>query len=555
MSPGDFPSLDNGNGGSSLLTASTGISAQKTGRKLADQSINQAFPFRLLLFTTICILVADAVVAVLVASLPPGSPIYEKLIDAVITTAFIFPVLYFALFRPIQKYTQMLEQSQQELGKALSELEQNRAELEQRVVARTQDLDRVNQALLAENQSRQRAEDDLRKRNRELQALQEASLSLTQSLDVQTVLQNILDRIQQNFQIDGAILYLVSDPAHLSVHAYRGDQYTELEGHQLPFAIKPDDYPLLKRVLDSRQAVLVPDILAEPDWKPFFGKTSTRCWLGVPIFGGEHVIGIGALGNSQPGTFTESDIRFAAGLAGQAAVAVHNAWLFDQVRAGRERLRALSHRLVEAQEKERRYVARELHDETSQALVYLKMSLELLKSDIADPEKANQAIVELERIVEDVLDNIHRLTADLRPASLDHLGLAPALRQLVENLTQKYPLQVNLQIDNPEERLPAEVEISLYRIVQESLTNVLRHAKASRADVHIYTDRGKLITRIVDDGIGFNWDEAISKERLGLLGMRERAEMLGGSLMVETALGCGTQLLIEVPYVNPNPYR
>ncbi len=500
-------------------------------------------------------LVADFIVSALLPNVPFLSVIDDRLLDATITTALIFPVLYFSLFRPIQKYYQMLEESQQALGEALTDLEQNQRDLEKRVIERTEDLNRVNQALLVENQSRQQAEEDLQKRNQELQALQEASLSLAQSLDVQTVMQNILDRVQKNFPVDGVILFLVSDPARLSVHAYRGNEYNLLDGRPLPVPLDVRDYPLLQSVMTSRQASLVLDTTTDPGWTPYFGKKDTRSWLGVPIYGGDQVIGVCTLENNAPGAFTEQDVHFAAGLASQAAVAVHNAWLFDQVRNGRERLRALSRRLVDAQEKERRYIARELHDETSQALVYLKVALELLRDDINDPQKVNNGVSELEKIVEDVLDNLHRLTADLRPASLDHLGLAPALRQFVENITSKQALQVNLQVDDPEERLPADLEISLYRMIQEGLTNVVRHAKASNADVRIYRDGGKIITRITDDGVGFTWDEAIRKERLGLLGMRERAEMLGGSLRVDTAEGCGTQLLIEVPYANSNPDR
>lgn len=501
------------------------------------------------------ILIGDLVVAILVSTLPPSFAYVERALDAVITTTLVFPILYFSLFRPIQKYNQLLERSQQALGEALDELEESHNALEDRVAERTKELARLNDDLLVENQSRQQAEESLRLRNRELQALQDASLAMSQSLDVQTVLQNILDRVQQHLSVDGAILFLVSDPDRLSVHAYRGSQYKLLESRQLPVPLILRDYPLLLVVMTNRQATIVPDTALDAIWKPFFGKTTTRSWLGVPIFGGEQVIGVCAVENDRTDAFTGNDVRFVEALASQAAVAVNNAWLFDQVRTGRERMRALSRRLVEAQEKERRYIARELHDETSQALVYLKVVLELLKVDLGDPQKVQQGVAELEKVVEDVLENIHRLTADLRPASLDHLGLAPALRQFIENITAKQALRVNLQIDEPGERLSPDIEISLYRMIQEGLTNVVRHAKASHADVQISIDQGKIITRIIDDGTGFNWDEALRKERLGLLGMRERAEMLGGSLRVDTADGCGTQLWIEVPYASSNNHR
>jgi signal transduction histidine kinase len=316
------------------------------------------------------------------------------------------------------------------------------------------------------------------------------------------------------------------------------------------------DYPILNSILSSKKSCYVEETASEPAWRDFCGKTDTRSWLGVPILGGEQVIGICGLENCLPQAFHKQQITLAETLTSQAAIAMHNAWLFDQVRTGRERLRALSRRLVDTQEKERRYIARELHDQTSQALIYLKVVLELLKSDAHDPEKVLGGVAEIDKITGEVLDGLHRLSADIRPASLDLLGLTPALRQYTENLTGKYGLQVNLDVASLDTRLPADVEISLYRIIQEALSNTVRHAKATRADVLIIKQPGKILAQINDDGIGFDWNEALYKGRLGLFGMRERAEMLGGLLKVNTASGCGTQLTIEIPYAaNPDSYR
>ena len=149
-----------------------------------------------------------------------------------------------------------------------------------------------------------------------------------------------------------------------------------------------------------------------------------------------------------------------------------------------------------------------------------------------------------------VSESLHSVAMALRPASLDHLGLVPALRQYVELVGEKYGLKTSFRSGKFHERLPANMETELYRIVQEALTNVVRHAHASRVDV-ILTIRGnKLIVIIEDDGDGFNPQSVAENGHLGLFGIRERADMIGGKLLIESAPGKGTTLIVEVIYAD-----
>jgi signal transduction histidine kinase len=313
----------------------------------------------------------------------------------------------------------------------------------------------------------------------------------------------------------------------------------------------------LKRILSTGRSLVVRDTTTEPDWIVYPGTEALRSYASIPILVENKVIGALGLGKVEPDFFTEEHVHWAEALVRQAAVAIDNAWLFEQVRAGRERLQVLSRRLVEIQEKERLYIARELHDQASQALATLMLELSMLEREADDPQAVRLRLVDLKTITDSVLDELHRLAFNLRPASLDHLGLVPAVEQFINAFGQDSHLPIRLKTIGirEEERLPQELETTLYRIVQEALTNVFRHARASRADVLLERRGGELLVIVEDDGRGFDWAAARQSGRLGLVGMQERAEMLGGTLTVESNPGKGTTLYVEVPYADTDPDR
>ncbi|RPJ87517.1 MAG: GAF domain-containing sensor histidine kinase [Acidobacteria bacterium] len=320
-----------------------------------------------------------------------------------------------------------------------------------------------------------------------------------------------------------------------------------------PIILDREKDSLIEQVLASRQGRILASVSPDTAWKLSPCNASTRSWLAVPFVAGDNVIGLFGLGKMQPDFYTAEHLQLVEALASQAAVAVQNAWLFAQLRTGRERLQTLSRQLVEVQENERGYIARELHDEAGQVLTSLMVGLRLLERDVQDPRAIIDGIAKLKGLVENVLDALHRLAMDLRPASLDYLGLDAALRQHLETIADRNQLTVEIETVGMDVRLPKDMEVALYRIVQEALANVVRHAQATRVDVLLERRADKLVAMVEDDGVGFNEETALNSGRLGLFGMRERAEMLGGTLTIECGRTGGTTLLVEVPYGNPNP--
>ncbi|MBZ0090108.1 MAG: sensor histidine kinase, partial [Thermoanaerobaculia bacterium] len=224
--------------------------------------------------------------------------------------------------------------------------------------------------------------------------------------------------------------------------------------------------------------------------------------------------------------------------------------------ASTARMKALSRRLVEAQESERRHIALELHDEAGQALVSLRLGLRLLEREIAEGGNVGGRVAELVETTDSVMDGLHRLAADLRPASLDHLGLDAALRQFARSAAAKFGLAVHFKARGfTAQRLPQAVETALYRVVQEAMTNVVRHARATRVDLLVERRDDQVLVMVEDDGVGFDSANAPGGEHFGLLGMRERADALGGTLTVESSPGKGTTIVVEVPSADSHPDR
>jgi signal transduction histidine kinase len=156
-------------------------------------------------------------------------------------------------------------------------------------------------------------------------------------------------------------------------------------------------------------------------------------------------------------------------------------------------------------------------------------------------------------MTDNVLENLHRLAMDLRPASLDYLGLVAALRQHIQSFNRQHGHLTTAQFEAiafDQERLPSLVETTLYRIAQEALTNVARHAQATQVDVLLKRRGERLVMIIEDNGVGFDVETMVQKQRLGLVGMRERAEMMDGSLAIESVPGAGTTIYVEVPYAD-----
>ena len=411
---------------------------------------------------------------------------------------------------------------------------------------------------------RKRAEAELAERNTELQALSlaeheqrrfseslaEAALVLNKSMKLDEVLPLILEQVEAVIPYQLAIVMMFDGESFYDA-SHAGDPRWSQNLSQVMNRFPLVDFPLLKKMRQSHLPVLISDTQKEKSWMIVHGLEWGRSILCVPLLAENQVIGFLNLLAEQPDFFTaEMEDRLVA-FASHAAVAIQNAWLFEQVRASSERLQSLSRRLVEIQENERLYIARELHDEAGQMLTALMLDLVALESQAHHPEAVLKKVTEMEQALNAVSENLHNVAMALRPASLDHLGLVPALRQYVESIGERYRLRVSFSSGNFQERLSANMETELYRIVQEALTNVARHAHAAQVDVILTIRDCKLIVMVEDDGNGFDPENVPDTGHLGLFGMRERAEMIGGQLVIESKPGKGTTVIVEVNYDSP----
>jgi PAS domain S-box-containing protein len=410
---------------------------------------------------------------------------------------------------------------------------------------------------------RKLAQQELERRNMELQnltrleraqrqfseALVEAALALNKSMQLDQVLPLMLEQIQEVIPYRLAnIMLLEGDSVYEASHRGNLGQPEENTGINPRFAL--DDLPLLRTMQANGKPILLEDARGHPHWPRLDVLDWVRSALSAPLLVDQKVIGFVNLFSEQPGFFTPEMRDRLIAFAAHATVAIQNAWLFEQARASNERLQFLSRRLVEVQESERLYISRELHDEAGQVLTSLLIDLQLLENNLARPEATAKILKGMEKSLHMVMEELHRIAMALRPASLDHVGLEAAIQQQVETIGEKNGLRVRLKTPHMEQRLAPNVETVLYRIVQEALTNIVKHAQATQVDVVLTERAQKLVLIIEDNGIGFDPEAILGGEHLGLFGMRERAEMIGGTLTIESTPGKGTLIMVEVAYAN-----
>lgn len=275
-----------------------------------------------------------------------------------------------------------------------------------------------------------------------------------------------------------------------------------------------------------------------------------RSFITVPLTFHSELTGSLNLLADAPDAFSPEHIEIAHEVANQLAIAIGQARLHEQVRAGRERLQTLSRRLIEAQESERRRIARELHDRIGQALTAVKINLQTIQR-LPDSASSAAYLEESIETVERALQQVRNLSLDLRPSLLDDLGLVAALRWYVDRQAQRAGFSALFTADPFDARLPTEVETTCFRVAQEALTNIVRHSRARRVEVQLRHSETELQLLIHDDGAGFDVQAALDSSMrgasLGLLGMRERVHLVGGKIEIESSPAAGTEIRVRLP--------
>jgi GAF domain-containing protein/anti-sigma regulatory factor (Ser/Thr protein kinase) len=318
-------------------------------------------------------------------------------------------------------------------------------------------------------------------------------------------------------------------------------------GSRVPF--EPADVAELR----NDDALVVQDTSTDPRSTPFFRDLVARGIRGfvlMPLAVEGRLMGSLSLAADRPNFFTAEHVEIAREAAKPLALALHHARLRNEMREGRERLQALSRRLVNVQEEERRRLARDLHDEIGQILTGLKFTL--ASSDRCADAAIRTDLTRATDLVSDLIGRVRELSLDLRPSMLDDLGLVPALLFHVDRYTAQTKVRVRMEHSGIEgQGFPREIETAAYRIVQEALTNVARHAGVEAAIVRVWTSGATLGVQIVDEGCGCDPVAALQARDGGLAGMRERAALLGGQLDVESSPGAGVRITATLPLDEP----
>lgn len=421
------------------------------------------------------------------------------------------------------------------------EVRQVQQHLEKRVEERTAELAYVNATLVEQVEERERVEERLKQRNRELITLNMVTAAVTSSLELPQVLETLKALLIEEFNIPGGAIFFYDEfTEHLELRASWNLPPNVLSA----FEFRSVDGSHLERVV-RRQEILFWSDFREVDQLRRLGLDAARpTWqshLCVPLRAKGKIQGVLDLFSLAPTVFTKEHAVFFLTLGRQVGVAIQNARLFDEVVTKRERLRQLTQQVVEAQEEERRRISRELHDEAGQALTALKISLNLTRAILpAELAKARRTMTEAAALADETMERIRLLAQDLRPPALDHIGLNGTLEGLCRDFARRTQLSIKYRGANLPP-IPGSVAIALYRVVQEALTNVGRHADASEVRVTLDYDADTIELSIWDDGRGF--DVYTSMNGIGISGMRERIELFGGRLEIDTAPGQGTNVV------------
>jgi signal transduction histidine kinase len=380
------------------------------------------------------------------------------------------------------------------------------------------------QVALLETQRQQ-----LERRVREVSGLVRSSALITSTLDLDEVLSLILEQLAEVVQYDRASILMLID-GQLKIIAGKGfDHPDEVVG----VTFDPRDNALTRRLIADGKPIVLLDVRNEPGFVTNPGDL-TQSWIGVPLMVRNRVIGALALDKNQAAFYDDDDGQTVMAFANQAAVAIENAQLYDRSR---------EQDILE----ERNRLARELHDSLSQSLFSMVLNAEAanLFFDV-DKEKARAQINLLYETANAALKDMRSLIFELRPANLEQEGLATVLSKHAKLVGERHGIKIRVEVKG-QRRLPLQIEKALFRVAQEALNNVVKHARANEAIITLSTHDNWIEMSVQDNGVGIE-PGVFKPNTLGLTSMRERVEQLGGSFeIVPSPNGAGTLVRVRVP--------
>jgi PAS domain S-box-containing protein len=389
------------------------------------------------------------------------------------------------------------------------------------------------------------AERRIKERNLVLEVLNEVMSSVTGSLHLSEILQSLERVFVRKLKITAGGIFFNSETDNSSSKEVRWG---------VPPSGRHDLKALVLKCFGGGEVIHKGDVTlvrhepnrSSPEIAATLKRYGWRSYLCISLLAKGEAPGMIFLAHRRRDAFNDDQVAFYRALGQQIGVAMQNAHLFEQVRQSHAEMKALSLRLVRAQEEQLRYVGRELHDEIGQLLTGLGLAIEMAMQSTGGPATN---LLEVKSLANTITSFVRELSRKLRPSMLDDLGLLPTLPWLFERFSSHTNIQVvfeHMLADN--KRFSPEVETAIYRIVQEALTNVARHAKVNCVTVRLWSNEETLGVQIEDRGIGFDFHSVVKSESTnGVTGMRERVLLLGGRFTIETHPGNGTRLTAELP--------
>jgi signal transduction histidine kinase len=386
-----------------------------------------------------------------------------------------------------------------------------------------------------------------------LMAMSRVSAALSGLHDLDAILRIGLDNVLNIMSGTVGGIMLRDEPSQtLSYRVYHGLPAKYAEEMRLKLG-----EGIAGKIAQSGRAVLLEDISSEPDAAriDLIGLEGLKAFISVPLRAKDNVLGVMNVASRVPHHFTKEDVHILHSIGDQLGTAIEQAILQERLRKARERLRKLARQNLVAEEEERRRIARELHDETSQSLSGIALQLAALVEMAAKSGNQDAQFIAGLKKVQSLTVQVHkevsRLISNLHPTVLDTLGLVAAVRQHAKNTLQPLNINITVEVKGTERRFSPDVETALFRVVQGGIGNIVEHSQAKNASIVLVYQPDEFSVSISDDGQGFDvarlTDVEASGRGRGLFTIRERIGSLGGTSGVESKIGAGTTVWAKIP--------
>lgn len=383
-----------------------------------------------------------------------------------------------------------------------------------------------------------------------LSALSDMASTVSRSLDLDLTLNTALDKVMRllKAEVGGILLYHErTQTLYHRTHRGMSAKFVEWIGKLKLGQSIPGMAAQLRETLYS------PDIANDSRFvDPLPELEEFEAFLSIPLVARDRLLGVMNVATRDKAGFSPEAISLVTSVSDQIAVAIENAQLYEALQRKEQARGELLRKIMSVQEEERKRIARELHDEVSQSLTGLAFNAEAVLSRLPEGTSDIQhSLEEIRDLAIRTLDETHRVVYQLRPSLLDDLGLVAAVQWLADHYLEESGIKVLFETSGIERPLSAEAEITLFRISQEAITNIARHAEAESVSIVVEFRENSAAVHIEDDGHGFVIEEvtgSVLKDKgLGLMGMKERAELLEGHLKIESQPGSGTRVFAQVP--------